>query len=500
VDVFRGGVMATFFAAQFSAGMNEIIHPALLDEKSAVLLGNAEIANGKIKSIKMPSLQEQKFPEEFNHFGSSSRSLIKWYERNYWSINNAELPPFYGGDKENYLGIPFPDYIQNVKIEKVSGNLTGNYKYCVTFVNDNGWESAPGSLTDYEKAVEFSSQTAKITVTWSDTKINYAKIYRTQKEGADFFCIGEIKTSGSFLTDDINDYTLAGLEPLSSIDNYPPPERGKYLCESGGVFFLAVGSKLYFSAVGNPHAWPPLNFVGFDDIITGITAEFQGVLVFTANNAYRIIGADSITTVTKTLIPGNQGCSNYRSIAKVANAPIWLSNDGICMWNGESIAIISKQVMNTERLQVNCAVSANDRYYLFLNNRTIVFDHRNGSIFYTLDFTCDYAWYDVESDIMFLQTAGRIYSFGTGEIGEYQYKTPFIGVPEAQYVFFKEAITVIEGTANVTAFVDEEKVWQVKLEHSGKFRLKFPYHTSGKYAQIQIKGIGELKELAVIYG
>lgn len=493
-------MMRTFFTAQFTGGMNEIINPALLDEKTATMLCNADISTGKIQSIKMPELLGRKNPEDFGHYGSAYRSAVKWYERNYWSNNNAQTAPFYGGDEENYLGIPYPDYSKNVKLEKESGSLSGNYKYCVTFVNKNGWESAPGSLTDYEKSVELSSQKVKITVSWSDTKVSYAKVYRTQKEGADFYCVGEIRTSGNSLTDSINDYTLAGLEPLSTIDNYPPPDNGKYLCESAGVFFLAVGSTLHFSAVGNPHAWPPLNFVGFDDLITGIVAEFQGVLVFTANNAYRVIGADNIETVSKNIIPGNQGCVNYRSIAKVSNAPVWLSNDGICLWNGESVNIISKQVMNTSRLQVNIAVSANDCYYLFLKNKTIVFDHRNGSVFYTLNFTCDYAWYDADYDIMYLQTNNQIFSYGTAEDAQYIYQTPHIGVPETEYSFYKEIILSFDGETAVDACVDGESVFQVALDASGKYRMKFPYNTVGKFAQITVSGKGTLKELAVIYG
>lgn len=492
--------MASFFTAQFVGGMNEVVHPALLDEKTAQLLVNGDISSGKITAIRKPLLLDQSNPESFGHYGTRTRSVIKWYERTYWSNNDAVQSPFYGGKEENYLGIPYPDYSENVKLEKESsGQLTGKYKYCVTFVNPNGWESAPGSLTEYEKSIVLSSNKVKITVTWNDSRVSYVKVYRTAAEGADFFCIAEIKASGENFVDDTDDYTLSGLEPLSTVDSYPPPDGGKYLCESGGVFFLAKGSTLYFSEVGNPHAWPPLNFIGFDDRITGITAEFQGVLVFTANDAFRVIGAEDVTTVTKTIIPGNQGCSNYNTIAKVSNAPIWLSNDGLCLWNGQSIALISKQVINTEKIQALCAASSNDKYYLFLKSGAVVFDHRNNDVFYRLDFTCEYAWYDADRDIMYLLHNNRILQYGFGDVGSYTYVSPLIGSPESKYHVFREIIISIDGQTSVKAKVDGAMVVTAQLPQAGKYRLAFPYDTVGRVAEITVSGSSSLKEFGVVY-
>jgi hypothetical protein len=492
--------MGTFFTAQFTGGMNESTSPALLNEKTAALLVNANIESGKITSLKMPRKLSVNTPEALNHYGNINRSVIKVYERTYWSNNDTLSAPFYGGDKENYLGIPYPDYNKDVNITaEADGVLDGDYKYCVTFVNENGWEGAPGAVLSYEKSITLSNQNAKITVSWEDERVSYAKVYRTQKEGADFFCIGEIKKSGGSFVDNTDDYSLVSLEALSSIDNYPPPDRGKYLCESGNVFFLAVDSTLYFSAVGNPHAWPKLNFIGFDDLITGIVPEFQGVLVFTANNTYRITGADNINTLIKTVLPGNQGCVIYNSIAQISNAPIWLSNDGICLWNGESINVISRRIMNTVRLQVNCAVSANDCYYLFLQNGAIIYDHRNGDIFSKLDFTCKYAWYDGDADALYLQKNDGIFLFGGGEQGTYIYKSGYIGLPESEYTFFKEVIITIDGTANVTLSNEDNAVFSVALKRSGKYRLKAPYNTLGRYAQIKIVGKGTLKEAGCVF-
>jgi hypothetical protein len=494
--------MGSFFSANFSGGMNEWLSPALLKSDTAALLVNADISTGKIVSLESPAKTNFNTPEQLMHYGSINRSVVKIYNRTYWSNNDALNPPFFGGDKENYLGIPFPVYNTEIEFEKLTkGGFYGKYKYCVTYVNENGWESAPGSLEDYERVFELDDENIKIKADWHDRRVASAKVYRTQKEGADFYCIGTINTSGGSLTDTVDDLTLVGLERLTTADNYPPPEKGRFLCEAGNVFFLAEdkGSTLYFSLPGNPHAWPPLNFIGFDDEITGITPEFQGVLVFTRNSAYRITGAEDINTLIKTELPGNQGCVNCNTIAQISNAPVWLSNDGICLWNGENINIISRRIIRTERLQAVRGVSANDCYYLFLQNGAIVYDHRNGDVFYKLNISCDYAWYDADVDVMYLQRGNEIYKYAGGAVMEYKYISPFIGIPESEYIFTEQIIICIDGSATVTLKNEDKIVFTVRLKKSGKYQLKAPYNTLGKFAQIEVSGKGTLKEIGLVY-
>jgi hypothetical protein len=243
-----------------------------------------------------------------------------------------------------------------------------------------------------------------------------------------------------------------------------------------------------------------LNFIAFDDTIRGITAEFQGVLVFTANNTYRVTGASSLETLTKQAIPGNQGCVKHTTIAQISNAPIWLSNDGICLWNGESITVISRQVINTTRLQVVCAVSANDCYYLFLEDGAIVYDHRNGDIFTKLDFTCRYAWYDANTDVLYLQRDNGIFLYSAADKEKYTYLSGYIGILESTFTFYKEVIVALEGSADVVFTVEGKKVFDVYVNKSGKQRLKVPFNTIGRYAQVKVSGVGMLKEISVVYG
>lgn len=496
----------TFAAVKFTGGVNDWFHPGLLDAATAAELLNADISSGKLVPVKKPLLLTDHDPTHYGHYGTRDRSVVKWYDRFYWSDNIAASAPYYGGNVENYLGIPYPAYSgagANVSISATSpesgeSGMTGEYKYCVTFVNVNGWEGAPGSAEEYEVALTLNAQIAELTVTWTDDRISYAKIYRTIDHGADFYCVGETATSGAAFRDTVTDADAQMMNPLSTQDNFPPPDGGKFLCEYGGVFFLAVGDKLYFSGVGNPHAWPTLQFLAFDDIITGIAPEFQGVLVFTRNNAFRVTGADSAETVNKTYIPGNHGCVTFRSIAVLNNAPVWLSSGGLCLWDGSSVSVASYGKVKTDLLAVRYAAAAHDCFYLFHTRGTLVFDRRTGDTFRKLDFTCDYAWYDSDSDLLILQSGGRLYQFGAGSPLTMRYASPYIGGAESAQKIFLELFTVGDGIITATVAVDGKSVATVTLP-AGRNRVKLPRNAVGRYLQTTLKSSGTITEMAVTY-
>nr|DAH45633.1 MAG TPA: stabilization protein [Caudoviricetes sp.] len=499
--------MSEIRITNFSGGMNDWIDPTLLPEGVSVQLRNADISTGKIRTIRKPLLLEGKNAEDFGHYGNRDRSVVKWYDRYYWSENAALKAPYYGGNPENYLGIPYPLYsgdCANVKVSSAdvsagsvagteeAAGLTGDYKYCVCFCNVNGWEGAPGSLEEYEVAITFAGQAGKVQVSWDESRVSRAKVYRTIDHGAEFYCVGEIKESGGELIDVMPDTEAQMQERLSSERNYPPPDGGKYLCEYSGVFFLAVDSLLYFSIQGNPHAWPVEQFLQFDDTITGIAPEFSGVLVFTRNNTYRVTGAEDVSTVVKSFIPGNHGCVTNRSIAYLSNSPVWLSNDGLCMWDGSNVLVPSYRRIRTKDIGVLYAVSADDCYYLFQPEGCLVFDRRNGDVFYKLDVICDYAWYDGETDILYLQRGGVLYQYGTGEELPYLYESPLLG--SGKMSVFREVTADVAGRSVVSVYIDGQNVASVSVG-PGVSRIRLPFRSVGRWCKIVVSGRGGLSAL-----
>ena len=513
--------MGTWFAKQFTGGMNSVIAPDLLDTKTAQDILDAVIDEGKLSPA--PDLENLgRSPEDYGHFGTRNRSVVKWYDRYYWSNNNASTAPYYGGNVEP-IGVPYPEEQPTLGIieppwftNEDVGPRTGEYKYCITYVNANGFEGAPGSLESWYRAVTLDNQAVRVySPEWpqeNGVSIVKARVWRTAANGADFYWVGDITSSGASVDDAMTDSKLLMQENLSTQDNYPPPgfsdtysngqrKGGKYLTESGGVFFLAVGSHLYFSVLGDPHAWPTLNFIDIGDTITGITPEFQGVLVFTSSNAFRVTGADDPETVVKAVIPGNHGCISWRSIAHLDNMPIWLSNDGICAWDGESVIPLSEKTIDTDGLSVKAAVSAKEAYYLSTNNGTLVYDKKNSGLFRRLSWNPVYAWYDAERDKLFFQMedGGQTYGVSRKKTLEWYYLSPRIdgGASLAQKRFLELAV-VSTGTLQVDFRVEGECVCACSLP-AGRTRVKLPRNAIGRYAEVGLRGAGTLVELAVTY-
>ena len=548
--------MATWSTNNFAGGMNDYLHPSLLDTNVAALLKNARIDTGKIVAFPQSQFLRAWDKDDYNNSTYDNRSVVKWYGRHYWSYNGKATAPYYGTDTNNYggpgvewdaetsgegLGIPHCVYVSNEAISGVrplvsvaqegtenEDGLLGTYKYCVTLVDWNGFEGAPGSLTSYFKEIEVGSidgnddeHRYKVTISLTGSEIpanvRYAKVYRTINKGADFYFVGVLYdqktgdenpdglTDNSWsLTDDMSDSILLMRNPLTTTDYDLPPAGGKYLCENNGVFFLAVGSVLYFSVQDNPHAWPTLNYIGFDDTITGITPEFSGVLVFTQTSAWRVVGAESQETISRTLIPGNQGCVNYESISSVANAPIWVSKDGICLWNGESIDLITHRRLKLESPAIRVAVSAGDCYYLFLNTGVVVYDRRNGGVFYKLSVQLssitDYAWRNELDNKIYLKLGTSVYVMeGEERKLQWTYRSPYIGGTDLLQRVYHQVVVSSSQAARLTVFLEGEEKLSVALP-AGRNRVKLPLNFVGRWIQLEVNGQGEFSELAVVYG
>ena len=114
-----------------------------------------------------------------------------------------------------------------------------------------------------------------------------------------------------------------------------------------------------------------------------------------------------------------------------------MSNDGICLWDGSSITVPSYQVLNTSYLGVKYAVSANDKYYLFHTSGGIIFDRKNGDIFYKIDFSCDYAWYDGDNDCLFILIGDALFQYGKGNNLTFRYVSGNLGGDEIKQKIFE---------------------------------------------------------------
>jgi hypothetical protein len=308
---------------------------------------------------------------------------------------------------------------------------------------------------------------------------------------------------GTTITDALADIDLVLNTPLETINLLPPPARGKYLTERDGVFYVAVGDRLFISAQGNPNAWNPSNWIGFEGYdITGITKEYNGVLVFTSNKAYRVTGS-GITDLSKQEIPGQQGCINYRTIGSAGTAPAWCSNDGICIWDGSSIQIVSKQryVLQGEPLH---AVCANDRYYLFMSSGMVIFDYRAGGVFRSMDESTTYGWYDADLDRFYMADVNaentlsiRVFEAGNNLMLKYiSGVLPQDGIVQKR---FRRIFADAAGEIIAKIVSDTGRTLNVIMQGSGKVQAFFPAGFYGRGVTVQLESTYPIYSFTIEY-
>jgi hypothetical protein len=449
----------------FAKGLNNFLDPANIGTEFASDLMDVSLERGILQSTKGNRLTSFTDETELNHYGKANRSVAKQFGRHYWSINDALQAPFYGGDSMD-LGIQPPKELIRLSVveapvEEQEGteevyNLSGEYKYCYCYVV-NGYESAPAEYNkDYYTSATVKKGKVQLYFESIPSWVQQVKIFRTINNGAEFYSLTLLDRNivdGSTYEDNLADVDLLFGEPMECLNYLPPPDGGKYLIENQGAFFCAVDDKLYFSEIFNCHAWNPSNWISFDDNITGIVNEFQGLLVFTRNRVYKVVGND-ISTIEKMEIPTHQGCVNYRTCATLSNAPIWLSNDGLCMWDGQSVKLISYGICRIDNQPI-FGISGNDCYYLFGKNDVIVFDTTIGGVFYRLSAKATYGWYDADLDKVFYRNDTDIFIlFGSNIDNDSFYSTGLLGSKLSKIEFRKLRVNSSNG---YTVFIKDRK-------------------------------------------
>lgn len=136
------------------------------------------------------------------------------------------------------------------------------------------------------------------------------------------------------------------------------PTYLKFLRESNN-FFFAVGTEstpnnryastnkadsyLFISEYNNPRSWPLSGYLEFDSSITGLASYPGELIAFTEGGVYRVTGS-RFDQMRKTKLATTEGLPNNqdRSLALVNRYLCWVSQTGICIYNGESVTNITR--------------------------------------------------------------------------------------------------------------------------------------------------------------
>ena len=198
---------------------------------------------------------------------------------------------------------------------------------------------------------------------------------------------GTVSNSGTF--DFIDWIAPDGLVDIQPIEGEVSPERGiSMLTEVSNIFFAAKDNRLYASEYGNPNSWPEYGYLDFDRTITGLGKFGSELIVFTEYELFRVFGA-SPTSLRKVPIPTTEGVPSGldKCIVKTALGLMYVSHEGVCVYNGQNVQNLTKLVLdsftlpNTTANTNNVAGYKDGVYYLFGSDSTDVgykIDTRNG--------------------------------------------------------------------------------------------------------------------------
>jgi len=246
-------------------------------------------------------------------------------------------------------GIAPPDIAPTLAIG-VAGSLTGDYYFKFTYVRKVGsllvQESNPSPAS-----VVIAATSDKIDVTCTasgDSQVTHIRIYRTLADPAggdtgEFYYDQEI--SGTTAT---SEYVDSFLGTLIEVNNDEPPSGIDCIGGPGQYnrLFAGVNNKLYFSKALKPESWPALYYVEvgtpYDQLLS--LQDWGGsVFMFTKETIYSLQGTDPSTFYpNKTLV--ERGLFSKQAIVKTEKGIIYLSYDGIYLFNGQVEQKISGKV------------------------------------------------------------------------------------------------------------------------------------------------------------
>lgn len=361
----------------FEGGLSTKIDPHLIGRNEGVICENVNLESGTLKPLNsffQEDTVDGKYVHNYNgtFVSNSSASDERFYAeyggRLYWTNGNYGTYGLMRYDGTNAgVDAEAPNPLSEIELGYISineaatifGFLTvgASYTYAFTIVDSDGIESSPLFKTGVDITADKSSMKLMISHTHM-TSIQAAhpdmvgiNIYRTGGDNPTFNIVANSLTpSSKGVFDDGTNYIwydftadidVSRIE-LTTFNNNPPPARLDMLIENMGTFWGAVDNKVYFSRTGAPEFWGALDYIVLDEPCTGLGKFADAIIAFTRISAYRIDGYNK-DNISKIKLPFNQGCVNKNTITNIDVYLLWASMNGICVYDGSSIQVISKK-------------------------------------------------------------------------------------------------------------------------------------------------------------
>ena len=354
----------------FAGGISLVPANHLLQPSQSRFLAGANIRKGNLHPFLAPLFIEEAtgnymyyFDNEFNYY-DLFRSNVLFNRIWYWTSIAGAGKKYWDGTEAS-LGIEPPITPPTITAQTSIKGLEGSISYVYTYYDTkSGAQSPPSRPSNTLDLIGVDAGQAIEVRNMDVSPDGYQiRLYRIGGLQTMYTAVETLPTGTTSMIDDLSFTEMEGLI-LDSAQSYPPPAGLQYLTQHQGRFFGAVGAELMFTPPGNPDSWYLLNFLPFDDNITGIVAVANGLLVMSAHKTWLVAGSSPLQFAIHTLSL-NEGCMSAATIATKDGSAIWRTDSGFVMSNGSSLQNISlNQVGRLENIEPYGAVFIDNRYIL----------------------------------------------------------------------------------------------------------------------------------------
>jgi hypothetical protein len=281
----------------------------------------------------------------------------------------------------------------------------------------------------------------------------------------------------------------------------------------------SVGDRVYFSRDGQPEFWSPLDFVQLSNTCTGLGKFQDTVIAFTESYAYVISGFNR-DNISLQKLPYNEGCLNHNCIASITGLLVWTSKNGICIYDGNAIEIVTKNLLSWTSntwvgsssfddldssfdanigYQVKYAIGVRGQYYAVFQSGICLVDFNNGIVVSTIELTDVSSLYfdSKENTINAISSDLSINSFNRdATYMTAQWKTPKLQDDNYSTIKQYRRVVLSDKPISVATYVND------KLVYTSYNRSDFylPSGSIGNTIQFHITTDVEIKSLRYEYG
>ena len=507
------------------SGERPLIEPHLLSEDQATFCLDCYLITGGIDPLRGGKLVRSGVSGAKTLYKVDDKiiSMAQWtdfvrspvvedsFDRIYFTPRTGGLrKTTYGGLVNNVTGVDLfgIQYPSAAPVATVTSNgnddQLSSTRFLVTHVSNEGEETGPvfiGNTIDYEDGID------DVTVSIpTAANMQFTRVY--MEIAGEWIIVSELPaTQGSVtyapLDDDLaqsQTFNNSVLGATLLTENFAPPVAGliglKGLPNGSLAAFTndgvgQVDGTVHISYPYQPHAWPidyrfPIKYE-----IEALEPVPEGLLVLTQGR-HSIITGSTPDVMDEHVLETHHSCLDYRSVVNMGDVVFWSSPDGIAMYGGRQIRIVSKDVFTREQWQ---SLTPDNMIFGIYESRIIIYPqvssdmYGDAGLIYNIernDVTrisrgqIHALLYDVEDDALFIADGDNLERFNEGEYlqGEWISKTHI--VPAAKTHSSMRIIP--EGETEVSLYRSDndlgradqkkESFWQKLIAHQRPFRIK----------------------------